>query len=108
MNLDHRAEFALRETVETDMGGTQDSWVVQFVEWAGVRYLRGTEAVMAARMQSRTPVIVTIRNSARARQITSEWRVTLRSRSGVVRVAEVREDPRPVEGDAFLEMLAEA
>lgn len=107
-DLDYRATFALRETVETDMGGTQDEWVPQFVEWAGVKHLRGGEAVMAARMQSRNPVICVVRNSARARQITSEWRVTLRSRSGVVLVAEVKEDPRPSEGDAYLEFLAEA
>ena len=106
-SLDHRAEFALRETILDDYGGTRDDWVVQFVEWAGVRYLRGGEAVMAARMQSRNPVVVTIRNSALARTVTSEWQVRLRSRSGVVLVAEVKEDPRPSEGDGFLEFLAE-
>lgn len=105
--LDHRATFSLRETVETDMGGTQDEWVPQFVEWAGVKHLRGGEAVMQARMGSRNPVVVTVRNSERARQITSEWRVTLRSRTGIVKEYEVREDPRPGEGDGFLEMLAE-
>ena len=31
-SLDYRATFSLRETVETDMGGTQDEWVPQFVE----------------------------------------------------------------------------
>ena len=107
MMLDHRAEFSLRESVETDMGGVEDEWVPQFVEWAGVKHLRGGESVMQARLASRNPVIVTIRNSARARQITSEWRVTLRSRSGIVLVAEVKEDPRPSEGDAYLEFLAE-
>ena len=108
MNLDHRAEFSLRESIEDDMGGTRDEWVLQFVEWVGVKYLRGTEAVMQARLASRNPMIVTVRNSARARQITSEWRVTLRSRSGVTFVAEAREDPRPSEGDAYLEFLADA
>lgn len=107
MMLDHRAEFSLRESIEDDMGGTRDEWVPQFVEWAGVKHLRGGESVMQARLASRSPVIVTIRNSARARQITSEWRVTLRSRSGIVLVAEVKEDPRPSEGDAYLEFLAE-
>ena len=107
MMLDHRAEFSLRESIEDDMGGTRDEWVPQFVEWAGVKHLRGGESVMQARLASRNPVIVTIRNSARARQITSEWRVTLRSRSGIVLVAEVKEDPRPSEGDAYLEFLAE-
>ena len=107
MMLDHRAEFSLRESIEDDMGGTRDEWVPHFVEWAGVKHLRGGESVMQARLASRNPVIVTIRNSARARQITSEWRVTLRSRSGIVLVAEVKEDPRPSEGDAYLEFLAE-
>ena len=107
MMLDHRAEFSLRESVETDMGGVEDEWVPQFVEWAGVKHLRGGESVMQARLASRNPVIVTIRNSARARQITSEWRVTLRSRSGIVLVAEVKEDPRPADGDGLLEMMCE-
>ena len=107
MMLDHRAEFSLRESIEDDMGGTRDEWVPQFVEWAGVKHLRGGESVMQARLASRNPVIVTIRNSARARQITSEWAVELRSRSGIVLVAEVKEDPRPSEGDAYLEFLAE-
>lgn len=106
-NLDYRAEFALRETVETDMGGTRDEWVPQFREWAGVKHLRGGESVMQARLASRNPIIVTIRNSARARQITSEWRVLLRDRTGISKVYEVREDPRPSETSGFLEMLAE-
>lgn len=108
MMLDHRAEFAMRESIEDEYGGTRDEWLLQFVEWVGVRYLRGTEAVMQARLASRNPMVITVRNSARARQITSEWRVTLRSRSGVTFVADVREDPRPSEGDGFLEFLAEA
>lgn len=107
MNLDHRAEFSLRESIEDDMGGTRDEWVLQFVEWVGVKYLRGGESVMQARLASRNPVVIVIRNSERARQITSEWQVELRSRSGVTKVYAVKEDPRPSGGDAFLEFLAE-
>ena len=105
--LDYRATFALRETVETDMGGTQDEWVPQFVEWAGVKHLRGGESVMQARLASRNPVIITVRNSARVRQITSEWAVELRDRTGIRKVYAIKEDPRPSEASAFLEMLAE-
>ena len=105
--LDYHASFSMRESVETDMGGTVDDWVHQFNEPANVRHLRGGESVMQARLASRNPVIVTIRNSERARQITSEWKVSLRSRSGVVKDYEVKEDPRPTEADGFLEFLAE-
>lgn len=107
MNLDYHAAFSMREIVETDMGGTVDDWVPQFSEWAGVKHLRGGESVMQARLASRNPVIVVVRNSERARQITSEWMVRLRSRSGVVKDYEVKEDPRPTEADGFLEFLAE-
>ena len=107
MNLDYHAAFSMRESVETDMGGTVDDWVPQFSEWAGVRHLRGGESVMQARLASRNPVVITVRNSARARQITSEWQVRLRSRSGVVKDYEIKEDPRPTEADGFLEFLAE-
>ena len=105
--LDHRAIFSARREISDEYGGTRDEWVPQFTEWAEVKYLRGGEAVMQARMASRNPVIVSIRNSERARQITSEWQVELRSRSGVTKVYQIKEDPRPVDGDAMLEMLAE-
>lgn len=106
-DLDHRATFSVRQQVETDMGGTLDQWVPQFTVWAAVRYLRGGESVMQARLASKNPVICTIRNSAAARRITSEWQVSLRSRSGVSKVYEVKEDPRPEGMDGFLSMLAE-
>lgn len=106
-SLDYRAEFALRETIDDDMGGTRDEWVVQFIDHVSVKHLRGGESVMQARLESRNPVIVTIRNSARARQITSEWQVTLRDRTGITKFYAIKEDPRPSEGSAFLEMLVE-
>lgn len=106
-DLDHRATFSVRQIVDDDMGGTQSSWIPQFTVWAAVKYLRGGEAVMQSRLASRNPVVVTIRNSADARRITSEWQVELRSRSGVTKIYAVKEDPRPSEQDAYLEMLAE-
>ena len=107
MNLDYHAAFSMRESVETDMGGTQDEWIEQFVEWADVKHLRGGESVMQARLASRNPAIITIRNSARARQITSEWQVDLRDRTGIRKTYQIKEDPRSTEASGFLEMLAE-
>ncbi|AXC50060.1 head-tail adaptor protein [Paracoccus suum] len=106
-NLDYQATFSARETVETDMGGTEDAWVPQFTEWAAVKHLRGGESVMQARLASRNPVIITIRNSARARRITSEWQAELRDRTGIRKVYAIKEDPRPTEANGYLEMLAE-
>ncbi len=106
--LDHRATFQRPIHNRDEDGQLHQGWADEFTAWANVRYLRGGEAVMAARMQSHTPAILTIRNSASARQVTSEWRALVRDRSGVERVFELREDPRPTPGAAMLEMLAES
>lgn len=78
-------------------------WEDRFTCWCHVLYLRGSEAVMQARLVLKAPAILTIRASAATRAITSEWRVVI---AGVV--FDLKEDPRPSEDGAFLEMPAEA
>lgn len=68
-----------------------------------VHYLRGSEAVMQARLVSKSPAILTIRASAETRAITSEWRAVIDAV-----IFDLKEDPRPSEDGACLEMLAEA
>lgn len=76
---------------------------VAFEAWVNLRPLRGGESVMAARMQSYAPAIVTFPTSAQARAVTSEWRVVIDGRT-----YEAKEDPRETQDQAFLEMLVEA
>ena len=106
--LDHRATFQSPVQERDEDGQIVQGWQDEFTGWTNVRYLRGGESVMQARMQSRSPAILTIRNSASARAVTSEWRAVVRDRTGIERVYEMREDPRPSEGSGFLEMLAES
>lgn len=89
---------------DTDADGmiVQD-WILRFTLAAHVLYLRGSEAVMQARLQSKNPAIITVRRSAPARAITSEWRVNVDGRT-----FEIREDPRPDQARRTLAMLAEA
>lgn len=57
-------------------GGTETSWTSDVVQcWGKVRYLRGTEAVMAARLDGRQPVVVTIGAHPESERITSDWRM---------------------------------
>ena len=105
--LDHRATFQSPVQERDEDGQIVQGWRDEFTGWANVRYLRGGESVMQARLASRNPVIVTIRNSERARQITSEWQVELRDRTGIRKTYQIKEDPRPSEASGFLEMLAE-
>lgn len=57
------------------LGGTESGWAEQFTAWAEVRFLRGGETVQAARLTGRQPAVVTIRDSAAAREITADWRM---------------------------------
>ena len=102
MKLDYRATFAAPvEAVDADGQVVQD-YQEQFAVWAGVRWLRGGESVMQARMQSRSPAILTVRKTPDTERITSEWRVLVDGRD-----FDVKEDPRPSDDRGYLEMLAE-
>jgi len=78
-------------------------WQAMGTVWCNLLPLRGSEAVMQARMASRSPAIVTVRASSLARDITAEWRVEIDGRS-----YDVKERPREAQGRGFLEFLAEA
>ncbi|NRP70607.1 hypothetical protein ILFOPFJJ_01488 [Ensifer psoraleae] len=102
--LDRRLRFEKREGQEDQYGNTVSTWVLQFTEAAHRVWLRGGETVMAARLESRQPVIITIRNSARARTVTADWRA-VDTRDG--RVYNLRENPKESDNRGYLEMLAE-
>lgn len=103
MKLDYRAAFtAPVEAVDAD-GQVVQSYGEQFTVWCGIQWKRGGEAVMQARMQSRSPAILTVRKTPDTERITSEWRVLVNGRD-----FDVKEDPTPTDDRAFLEMLAES
>lgn len=101
--LDRRASFNQPFKQKDLDGNVIQNYVFQFSVWVNVRWLRGGESVMQARMQSRSPAIMTVRKSLDTSRITSEWRVTLDGRE-----FHVKEDPRPSDNRAFLEMLVES
>lgn len=100
--LNQRVTFQAYVMIETDMGGVVEGWEDRFALWAHLRYLRGSEAVMQARLVSKAPVIITVRRSAQSVAITSEWRAVI---GGIT--FDLKEDPRPSENGAWLELLAE-
>lgn len=103
--LDRRLSFERRVEVDDGYGNTSGDWELQFTVAANRKWLRGGETVLAARLESRQPVILTIRNSAQARAITADWRA-VDTRSGAV--YNLRENPKEGESRAYLEMLAES
>lgn len=68
---------AFDEPVEQtdDYGGVATSYAERHRCRAHFRYLRGGETVQARRLEGVQPVVVTIRQSALARTITTDWRM---------------------------------
>jgi len=59
---------------EDDNGDPLGGWDDRFTRWAKVVWLRGTESVMASRLEGRQPVVITVRACSQTRLITSAWR----------------------------------
>lgn len=106
--LDHRATFQSPIKSRGADGQIVQGWRDRFDAAAAVHYLRGGESAMQARLASKMPAILTILSCEAARQVTSEWRAVVRDRSGMTRIFEMKEDPRPAGRGALLEMLVEA
>lgn len=102
-DLTKRASFQRPVKIRDDDGNPIMSYPTVFVAWVNLKQLRGGESVLAARMQSKAPAIVTFRASSQAREVTSEWRVVIDGR-----IYAAKEDPRETQDRAYLEMLAEA
>lgn len=106
-DFSHRLQFQERAApVDDGYGNTvAGGWTEQFTVSAAIKFLLGTETVLAARLEGRSPAVVTIRNSIGARRITHEWRAK-DVRTGTI--YQVREAPRQTDDRAFLEMIVEA
>lgn len=89
------------EAVDAD-GQVIQSWRDRGAVWCNVRWLRGGESVMQARLASKSPAIVTVRASALTRRVTSEWKLRIDGRE-----FEAKEDPRETDDRAFFEVLVE-
>jgi len=56
-------------------GNTVSDFATQFTVRAAYRHLRGGETVIASRLESKHPVVITVRASSQTRQINSDWRL---------------------------------
>lgn len=73
--LYERIAFDQRIEESDGMGNTVDTWLEEFQCRAQFMFLRGSETVMAARLESRQPIVVRIRASADAMRVSPEWRM---------------------------------
>lgn len=101
--LNERVSLAKRGEREDGYGNTITDWIEQFQAAGGYVHLKGGETVMAARLANKHPVVVRIRTSTTARQVTADWKLT-DVRTGVEYAIH---DITPVERD-YLDLLCES
>ncbi len=69
-----KVAFDQRLDVDDEYGNSQSEFVEQFAVAAKIEPKFGGEAVIAARLQSRQPVIIVVRQSNQTRLIKEDWR----------------------------------
>jgi hypothetical protein len=96
--------FDKREMVDDGYGNiVAGDWEEQFQRRAKFIYLRGSEAVTAARMESREAIIMQVRKSAATMQIAPEWQARDVRRNVAYNIHTVEEDKSRSLIDLFAE-----
>lgn len=102
--LRERFAFSSPVSASDGYGGVTDGFQDQFTLWARRRFLRGSEAVQAARLEGRQPAILTVRRSSQSEQIGTDWRATDTRTGAVFNIRSFE----PSEDHASIDMLVEA
>lgn len=100
--LKHRVRFEQR--APNARGERLGPWTEVATEAAKLLFLRGTEAVMAQRLQGKRPVVITVRASAKTRQISTPLQ-GVNVRTGEVYAIKA---VTPDDTGAWIDILAEA
>lgn len=95
--LDRRASFWSPALISGQGGEQQSGWMQEMTVWANVRWLRGAEVVIAARLAGRQPAVITIRKSDVASEITTDWKMVLAGADYAIRAIVPTEDRRWIE-----------
>lgn len=67
--------FDERQVVSDGAGNNYGEFAPVFSCRAGFTYLRGSEAVIASRLEGRQPIVVRVRASPETRQVEPAWRM---------------------------------
>lgn len=74
--LKHKLQFASRQSVTDDFGNEQGGYANNFVRWAEVRPIKGSEQMLAQRLTGVQPVLILVRMDSETRDIQPDWRAT--------------------------------
>jgi SPP1 family predicted phage head-tail adaptor len=102
-DLRWRVAFDQITEADSDLGGTAGDWEEQFSCRARLRYLKGSEPVIAQRLTGVQPVVITVRSSSLTRCVDASWRVR-DERGTVFNIRSVTPDERR----AWIDFLCDA
>ncbi|WP_421406831.1 phage head completion protein [Agrobacterium tumefaciens] len=74
-SLHERIAFEARAPEDDQHGNVEGDFVEQFQRRAGFTFLRGGEAVIAARLEGRQPVVVLVRSDSETRLVDTDWQM---------------------------------
>lgn len=102
--LRDRVAFDRPTQAGNGQGGIISGWEERYACWARITWLRGGEAVIAARLSGRQPVVVRVRSCAAAAEIRTDWRIRDLHRG--LEFA-IKSGPVPSDDRAWLDFTAE-
>lgn len=103
--LIERVAFEQREPVDDGYGNEiSGDWKERFQDRAAFVYSRGSETVMAGRLQNRAPMIVRVRVSKLTNTVGTDWRIRDVRRGTSYNVRDITHD----NSRAILDMLVES
>jgi head-tail adaptor len=102
-DLIYQLQFSQRIEEDDGFGNTIAGWHIEFEARCAVTPAKGSETVVAARLEGHTTINITIRNSANARRITADWQAK-DVRRGIV--YQIKSPPFPTDDRAYLRMMA--
>lgn len=91
--LHEQVAFDRRQDTADGYGNTQSDFAERFRRRAGFTYLRGTEGVIAARLEGRQPIVVRLRADSDTRSIGTDWRMRRIATGEAYAVRSVAETP---------------
>jgi head-tail adaptor len=103
-DLQDRVAFDQRDEAANEYGSVEGDFAEQFEVAAQIRYLRGTEPVIAQRLQGVQPVIIRVRSSTQTRAVDASWRARDARAGTIFNIRSVT----PSDDRAWIDFLCEA
>ena len=105
--LRRRVTFAERDQVSDEYGNPSTGWIDRMTVSANIIPRLGGEAIEAARLAGRQPVIIRVRMSPATVAVTTDWKAT----DDAGKVYNIRTATDPLGGDTghgmYIDMMAE-